>query len=162
MELDSKDIQALYDMGYELTDIEEAIELSSIYEKTPYELLQLKGKTQYIPQEVSTPEDTRNVQLYSVDDKNGETEISESQKDYEFTAEETSWNSVVTELNGTEVSIDDNQWEFIKLSGIDQYIDESMLSDEDKAQLETVGTSAASKSVSARAASSSSTDIVDI
>jgi len=44
VELDIRDMQALYDMGYEPSDIEMAVELAPIYNKTPYELLKLKGQ----------------------------------------------------------------------------------------------------------------------
>lgn len=39
-------------------------------------------------------------------------------------------------LNKDNTTINENQWEFIKLSGIDQLIDEEMLSEEDKLELE--------------------------
>ena len=53
-ELSKNDIQALYDMGYELTEIEEAVSLSASLDKTPYELLQMKGMKKYIPNEITT------------------------------------------------------------------------------------------------------------
>ena len=43
MDLTSKDIKTLYDMGYSMVDISNAITLSAVSDETPYEILQQKG-----------------------------------------------------------------------------------------------------------------------
>lgn len=131
VELDIRDMQALYDMGYEPSDIEMAVELAPIYNKTPYELLKLKGQKKYIPNEVIRPQSADNI----VDSDIIENDSIES-KDYNFTVEESSWDNILMGLNKDNTTINENQWEFIKLSGIDQLIDEEMLSEEDKLELE--------------------------
>ncbi len=167
MEIELKDIQAFYDMGYELDDIDKAIELSPIYDKTPYELLQLKGQKKYIPHEIEKQSNDESMQLAAVDDDTeliDDTEVTQEIQDYEFTVEETSWESVQMDLNleYQSTEINENQWELIKLSGVDKLIDESMLSEEEKAALADADINPVSDEISTYAASSTSVSTVDM
>lgn len=49
MELSKNDMKALYQMGYSVLDISNAVKLSKKSDKTPYQILQMKGLREYSP-----------------------------------------------------------------------------------------------------------------
>ena len=50
-ELNGKDIRDLYDLGFSMLDISNAIKLSEMCDKTPYEILKIKGSRTEIAQQ---------------------------------------------------------------------------------------------------------------
>ena len=89
MELTDKDIKTLYDMGYSMLDISNAITLSEYCDETPYQILQIKGVQQ-----------KRNEQQTNLMSDNGNAEN---------ISEEPTWTQVKQNLNLSEdVKIDEN------------------------------------------------------
>ncbi|MDO5399264.1 MAG: hypothetical protein Q4G33_15215 [bacterium] len=138
MDIDDKDIKALYDMGYDPSDIETAIELSSEYGKTPYELLQIKGKKAYVTAETAeerkiaiaeskgievSEETVDSAEITDVDMTTGvETaelsEISENSNDESETVEVSEADKITNDAAGTTVEYDleaeEKQWEEVE------------------------------------------------
>ena len=124
-------IVCLYQQGYSLADIKKAMKLSGELNIRPFELLEKKGKPKYSLRE----ETAENAGVMSIQSSDGYDDADEPQQtEVMDKIEEKSWDSVIAETEGNEAPADADM-QYIKDNNLLEFIDRSMLSEDELAYL---------------------------